>query len=110
MYINNENEFEEQLLNSLKGLGYLVPTTEEQVLCFEKHNTLAEVPSSYFTPLEILENGEMTLDINDKKGLNIELKEIGVNLSRAARNGKEIPNDVLSKMNSDRLNSENGKE
>ncbi len=102
-----KNDFEDSFKKSLKSLGYLFPTSEDEVDSFEKNNKIEEVPKNYRSASELLSKPKHTsIDKKVQLGVNNSVE----NLARAARKGGDIPKEILSKMKSDRDKAENGKE
>jgi hypothetical protein len=100
-----ENDFEDSFEKSLKSLGYLFPSTENEVDSFEANNKLEEIPENYCNPIDLISKSK----IHPPKIKNIiDFNKSVDNLSRAARKGSEIPDDIINKMKSDRDKSENG--
>ncbi len=102
-----KNDFEDSFKKSLKSLGYLFPTSEDEVDSFEINNKIEEVPENYLNASELLSKSKKT-SINKKTQL--EVNKSTENLARAARKGENIPADILKKMKSDRDKVENGEE
>ena len=42
-----KNDFEDSFEKSLKSLGYLFPSTEDEVEAFEKNNKIEDIPDNY---------------------------------------------------------------
>jgi len=105
--INNtlKNDFEDSFEKSLRSLGYLFPTSENEVDSFEAKNKLEEPPENYCNAIDLLSKAKHTL--NSRK-LHLTVNKSIDNLARAARNGEDIPEDILKKMKSDRDKAENG--
>jgi len=102
-----KNDFEDSFKKSLKSLGYLFPTSEDEVDSFEENNKIEDVPENYCSALELLSKSKQTsIDKKIQLGAN---KSID-NLARAARKGRDISEDILNKMKSDRDKAENGEE
>lgn len=99
-----ENDFEDSFEKSLKSLGYLFPSTENEIESFELNNKLEEIPENYCNPIDLISKSKIQLP-NIKNIIDFN-KSID-NLARAARNGSEIPNDIINKMKSDRDKAEN---
>lgn len=99
-----ENDFEDSFEKTLKSLGYLFPSTENEVDSFETNNKLEEIPENYCNPIDLISKSRIHLP-NSKK--IIDFKKSVDNLARAARNGSEIPDDIIDKMKSDRDKAEN---
>ncbi len=100
-----KNDFEDSFEKSLKSLGYLFPTSEDEVDSFVAKNKLEETPENYCYASDLLSKAKHTL--NDQR-THIENDKSIDNLARAARNGGDIPKDILKKMESDRDKAENG--
>lgn len=84
----------------LKKFGYSMPLSEEEVIAFEsKFEKDFESPSIWPSIEDIIENNYS----NTKKAikLNDNNKSI-IPLSMAAREGKEISNEIKEKMNKDK--------
>lgn len=99
-----ENDFEDFIEKSLKSLGYLFPSTEDEVDLFEANNKLEEMPERYCSPSDLLSKSKSNLP-NSKN--NIDFNKSIDNLARAARNGSEMSVDIINKMKLDRDKSEN---
>lgn len=90
------------ILRILESLGYLFPSDEESVIEFEKKykKEIEEIkPKHWENPAEILKQGKMRsiLPENNKQdSLALE------GLAQAAREGKQIPEDMKRKMLEDR--------
>jgi hypothetical protein len=102
-----KNDFEDSFKKSLKSLGYLFPTSEDEVDSFEENNKIEEVPENYCSASELLLKSKQT-SINKKAQLGI--NKSSENLAMAARKGGDISEDILKKMKSDRDKTENGEE
>jgi hypothetical protein len=102
-----KNDFEDSFKKSLKSLGYLFPTSEDEVDAFEENNKIEEVPENYCSASELLLKSKQT-SINKKAQLGI--NKSSENLAMAARKGGDISEDILKKMKSDRDKTENGEE
>lgn len=101
-----KNDFEDSFKKSLKSLGHLFPTTEDEVESFEENNEIKEVPENYLSASELLTKSKKTT-IN-RLEQNVGNKS-SKNLAMAARKGGNIPVNILKKMKSDRDKTENGK-
>lgn len=99
-----KNDFEDSFKKSLKSLGYLFPTTEDEVDTFEENNKIEEVPEKYFSASELLSKSNQT-SINKKTQLGV--NKSTENLAMAARKGGNISEDILKKMKADRDKAEN---
>lgn len=102
-----KNDFEDSIKKSLKSLGYLFPTSEDEVEAFEENNKIEEVPENYLSVSELLSKPKITtIERKAQLGVNKSTE----NLAMAARKGGNISEDVLKKMKSDRDKVENGEE
>ena len=99
------NDFEDSFEKSLKSLGYLFPTTEDEVKLFEENNIIEETPQSYCNASELLKKTKTTSSVRQTKHIHLDFSV--ENLARAARNGIGISDDILKKMKSDRDKAEN---
>lgn len=99
-----KNDFEDSFKKSLKSLGYLFPTSEDEVDSFEGNNKIKEVPENYCNASELLSNLKIT---SVEKKQQIGVSRSGENLARAARKGGNFSEDILIKMKSDREKAEN---
>jgi len=102
-----KNDFEDSFEKSLKSLGYLFPSTEDEVEAFEKNNKIEEIPDHFSSASTLISKSKHT-SINKK--INIRVNKSSENLARAARNGNNISEDIIKKMKLDRNQAENGKE
>jgi len=100
-----KNDFEDSFKKSLKSLGYLFPTTEDEVDSFEANNKIEEVPENFLSASELLSTSKQTF-INKKTQL--EFNKSTENLAMAARKGENISEEILKKMKLDRDKAENG--
>lgn len=100
-----KNDFEDSFEKSLKSLGYLFPTSEDEVDSFEAKNKLEETPESYCSSIDLLSTAKHTIT---NPRVHLENNKTIDNLAWAARNGGDIPEDILKKMKSDRDKAENG--
>lgn len=100
-----KNDFEDSFKKSLKSLGHLFPTTEDEVEAFEENNEIKEVPENYLNVSDLLTTAKQT-SINKIEQDNY--NKSSENLAMAARKGGNIPEEILKKMKSDRDKAENG--
>lgn len=100
-----ENDFEDSFEKLLKSIGYLFPSTENEVDSFEANNKLEEIPENYCNPIDLISKSKIHLPTSQNI---IDFNKSVDNLARAARNGSEIPDDIINKMKPDRDRSENG--
>lgn len=103
--IINEEMDERILLNSLKYHAFVFPSTENEL-----ENYIASIEASTEKVPEHLSN---PLKLVEKKGIVLGFKpdvtkdiQINGKLSMAAREGKQIPDDILKKMAKDRQQAE----
>ena len=96
---NPNNDFEQSLKKSLKSLGYMFPTTDDQVDFFERTNVLEKMPETFPGSDEII-NRTKVISIIPKQ--NESGNPVIENLARAARKGNSIPANILKKMQEDR--------
>ena len=96
-----KRQYESKFTHSLRANGYLFPITIEQVNHLEANHKdiFKNVPSPVLSVNDILDRGVvsfkpiLTNDIND---------EFAISLAQAAREGKEIPEEVRKQMEEDR--------
>ncbi|WP_163713427.1 hypothetical protein [Mangrovibacterium lignilyticum] len=97
--IYNE-DFEEYLENALKSYGYIFPTTDKQMSCYEENMEEIPLPKEFESPdFAFVNKGKMKLE---KKHIIKDNSEADRNWALAAREGKDIPEDVLEKMKKDK--------
>ncbi len=101
-----KNDFEDSFEKSLKSLGYLFPSTEDEVKAFEKKNKIEEVPDNYSNASMLISKSKQTII---RKIVNIDANKSSENLARVARKGINIPEDILKKMKLDRDDAEHDK-
>ncbi len=99
-----KNDFEDSFKKSLKSLGYLFPTTEDEVVSFEENNIIEDVPENYLSASELLSKFKQT-SINKK--IHLVVNKSTENLAMAARKGGNISDEILKKMKLDRDKAEN---
>ena len=96
----NNMDFEAYLDNALKSLGYLFPETDEQMAIFEENNKNIQLPKEFESAdfvfrgkrRNIFKGNQLCIDNTVGEG----------NWAIAARDGKDIPEDVLEKMRKDK--------
>lgn len=92
--------FEGYLENALKSYGYLFPTTDNQMSCFEKNLEEFPLPKEFESPDFIFTKKEKK---KIKKTITIpDNTEAERNWALAARDGKDISDDILLKMKKDK--------
>ena len=99
------NDLEDSFEKSLKSLGYLFPTSENEVDSFESKNKLEETPEDYCSAIDLLSKAKHSLP---KPRTHLDTNKSIDNLARAARNGGDISKNILKKMETDRDKAENG--
>lgn len=95
-----DEDFEGYLGNALKSYGYLFPTTDDQMSCFE--GNLEEFPLP-----EELESPDFVFAKKENKKLEKtyiipDNSEAERNWALAAREGKDIPENIFLKMKKDK--------
>ena len=100
--MNSNDQSESKLAFSLRANGYLFPVSIEQVRFLEEnHNTLFEnAPSNITSAAAILERGLISFEPAFHIHLNLETQQ---NLAMAAREGRQISDEVRQQMQRDRL-------
>lgn len=104
--MKTENQYidqpESKLSFSLRANGYLFPTSIEQVKYLEeKHESFfRDVPSNITSAGDILERGFISFEPKSQINLNTDTQQ---NLAQAAREGKEISDEIRQQMQRDRL-------
>ncbi len=94
-----EIDFEVYLDNALKSHGYLFPETDEQTSIFEENMDLVSVPEDLDSPDFVFISKRRTLK---RAPIIIDNSEGEKNWAIAARDGKDIPSDILEKMKKDK--------
>ena len=92
-------DFEVYLENALKLYGYLFPTTDEQMSVFEENVKDIPLPEKFDSPDFVFENKKQQFK---RKGIVLDNSVGERNWALAAREGKEIPEDILAKMKRDK--------
>ena len=92
-------DFEAYLENALKSYGYLFPTTDEQMSIFEENMENIPLPEELESPDFVFENKKQ---IFKRKPIFLDNSEGERNWALAAREGKDIPEDILAKMKKDK--------
>lgn len=95
----NDIDFEAYLDNALKSYGYLFPLTDEQMSVFEENMENIPLPENLESVDCIFEGKKremppIRVTINNTEGER--------NWAIAAREGKEIPKEILAKMKKDK--------
>ena len=92
-------DFEAFLENALKSYGYLFPTTDEQMSIFEKNMEDIPLPEELESPDFVFANNK---PVFKRKTIPIDNSEGERNWALAAREGKDITEDILEKMKKDK--------
>lgn len=92
---------ESKLAFSLRSNGYLFPVSIEQVRILEENHPLVfqHMPSNISSAADILKRGIMSIESAFSVQINAEIQN---NLAQAAREGKEISDEVRQQMIRDR--------
>jgi|SRR5690554_2439059 len=91
-----------KLIDLFKSKGLLFPSNDEEIEEFENsENILNETPLDWDNPSDILKRGYLKLTNFNLENDTVSSDEIQ-NLSRAAREGKEISEKVSKKMLEDK--------
>jgi len=96
--------FERKLVKSLKCSGHLFPETDDEIRAFDQHFS-KEIKASgknIPNPAALLAKGRVDKMWTVKTEIDESVKE---NLAQAAREGKEIPDEIKRKMIDDRNNA-----
>jgi len=94
-------KFNKRLTKSLVETGNLIPSTTEEIKIYLTSNKLEDVPSTF--ELNINSKSERAVYKNNSYLESYSSTE--ENLAQAAREGKEIPDEIKTKMDNDRKNS-----
>ena len=94
-----DSDFEAYFENALRSHGYLFPTTDEQMSVFEESIDYIPLPKELESPDFVFEDKKQTLK---KRVIAIDNSEGERNWALAAREGKDIPEDMLAKMKRDK--------
>ena len=92
-------DFEGQVAETLKSLGYLFPETDEQMEIFESTVELKEVPEEFTSSSFVYLSKKKTGNILSVQHANTEGER---NWAIAARDGGKIPEDIRQKMRKDK--------
>jgi len=92
-------DFEAYLENALKSYGHLFPTTDEQMSVFEDNMENIPLPEELESPDFVFKGKKQTFK---QKTIVFDNSEGERNWALAARDGKEIPEDILAKMKKDK--------
>lgn len=92
-------DFETYLENALKSYGYLFPTTDKQMSIFEENMENISLPEELESPDFVFENRKQTFK---QTTFVIDNTDGERNWAMAAREGKEIPENILAKMKKDK--------
>lgn len=99
---------ESKLAYSLRSNGYLFPVLIEQVKFLEENHKVIfqNIPSNITSAADILGRGIISFKPTFQVQINEEAQQ---NLAQAAREGKEIPDEVRQQMLRDRLKANKSK-
>lgn len=92
-------DFEAYLGNTLKSYGYLFPTTDEQMSIFEENMENIPLPDELESSDFVFENKKR---IFKQTTIMMDNSDGERNWALAAREGKDISEDVLAKMKKDK--------
>lgn len=98
----HDAEFEQYVSKGLKSLGYAFPETDEQMNVFEKRIGTHSLPEEFQSPNFVFNNERKTRVISFQNQIN-EIAES--NWAIAARDGKDLPDNILDKMKQDKENA-----
>lgn len=98
----HDAEFEHYVNNGLKSLGYAFPETDDQMSVFENKISILPLPEELQNPDFVFNNQRKVRVISIQNQIN-EVAES--NWAIAAREGKEIPKEILEKMKKDKENA-----
>lgn len=93
------SDFESYLEDALKSNGYLFPETDEQMDVFEKNMGNIKLPKEFEAPDFVFKEKRRYFMKPERIIDNVEEDK---NWAIAARDGKEIPKDILLKMKNDK--------
>ena len=95
-----------KIIELFKSKGFLFPSTSEEIEEFEKNNDLEmEILKDWNNPTDILKRGIVKLEKFDILTSNLDIS----NLSIAAREGKEISEQIRKQMKEDKKNAKKKK-
>jgi hypothetical protein len=102
---NRKRQYESKLTHSLRANGYLFPITVEQVNHLEEnHKEIFKNLVPLLSSDDILNRGVVSFK---PIVINAEENEFTISLAQAAREGKEIPEDIRKQMEEDRKKATN---
>jgi hypothetical protein len=106
--IPNDAEMSEALYLHLKKQGLAFPDTQEELDHFlelvQQHKV--DLPADLPSAADILSNGEMNMPSDLNSSTDSEIEE---NLSQAARDGRELSDELMRKLQADRKRTEESK-
>lgn len=104
----SEDDFDETFHRSLRLNGFLFPETEDELERFKAciATDPKPLPTELRDPFAILDRGRIVFT---KSLYSADDDDIEENLAHAARDGGEIPAEVLKQMEEDRKNAEDVK-
>jgi len=95
-------DFEKYLSNALKQYGYLFPETDSQMAVLEKNLENIPLPQEFESPDFVFSGNRKNFKTIK---FSIDNTEGEYNWAIAAREGKEIPDDMLAEMQKDKENA-----
>lgn len=98
----HDAEFEHYVSKGLKSLGYAFPETDEQMSVFEKRIGTHSLPEEFQSPDFVFKNERKKPVISFQSQINLAAES---NWAIAARDGKSLPPEILSKMKMDKENT-----
>jgi len=98
----HDAEFEHYVSKGLKSLGYAFPETDEQMTAFEKRIGTHSLPEGLQSPDFVFNNERKAPVISFNNQINEAAES---NWAIAARDGKRLPAEILSKMKKDKENA-----
>jgi len=99
----DRNELELSIIKSLREIGEVIPHNLDELEHYEKNylkDDIPEMPDSLKNAEDIIARGYVTKEYPTEVN-----SPITDNMARAAREGKQLPQDILDKMKKDRNDS-----
>lgn len=103
----NEVNLERQVYEAMRSLGWIIPTTEEDVTRAESmlSKETVELPEELKDPYQILESMDSDCPPSDPEPVPVDA-DVEQNLARAAREGGVIRPEIEQRMRRDRQAAE----
>jgi hypothetical protein len=103
----NKQNLERHVYEAMRSLGWIIPTTEEDVARAEAmlSKEVAALPEELMDPYHILESMDSDCPASDPQPLPVDA-EVEENLARAAREGGVIRPEIEQRMRRDRQTAE----